>query len=112
MLMSLRLFTRAPCARIRPWLSATCSAGDGGSVLVAMLMVSPRRRSSVLKQQPEDVAVGVGGGRAGHGHSCGRGPGPEEARTRPGRLPVMLGAVRGSALLDSCPVWSPVPSRS
>src|SRR6266700_7958719 len=54
MLMSLRLFTRAPCTRIRSWLSASCSAGAGVSVLVAM-------HSPVLKQ-PEDVAVGVGDG--------------------------------------------------
>ena len=32
MLMSLRLFSRAPCTRIRSWLSATCSAGDCVSV--------------------------------------------------------------------------------
>ena len=36
-LMSLRLFTRAPCTRIRSWLSATCRAGGCVSVLVAML---------------------------------------------------------------------------
>src|SRR5438445_2521897 len=40
-LTSLRLFTRAPCTRIRSWLSATCSAGDCVSVLVALLIVSP-----------------------------------------------------------------------
>ena len=40
-LTSLRLFTRAPCTRIRSWLSATCSAGDCASVLVAMLTMSP-----------------------------------------------------------------------
>ena len=34
-LTSLRLFTRAPCTRIRSWLSAACSAGDCVSVLVA-----------------------------------------------------------------------------
>src|SRR6266511_2745395 len=39
-LMSLRLFTRAPCTRIRSWRSATC-AGDCVSVLVAVLIVSP-----------------------------------------------------------------------
>src|SRR5467141_3836212 len=75
MLTSLRLFTRAPCTRIRSWLSARCSVGDCVSVLVAVLIVSPsvrrgrlrglrRRRlgrSSVLKQ-PEDVAIGVGDG--------------------------------------------------
>src|SRR5512132_37533 len=38
---SLRLFTRAPCTRIRSWPSATCSAGDCVSVLVAMLIMSP-----------------------------------------------------------------------
>src|SRR3712207_4855081 len=67
-LTSLRLFTRAPCTRIRSWRSATCSAGDRVSVLVAMLIVSPSwppafllRRSPVL-EQPEHVAVGVGDG--------------------------------------------------
>src|SRR6266508_6943680 len=68
-LTSLRLFTRAPCTRIRSWLSATYSAGDCVSVLVAMLIVSPSgsdidvvgEHSSVLKQ-PEDVAIGVGDG--------------------------------------------------
>src|SRR4051794_1689856 len=38
MLTSLRLLTRAPCTRISSWVSATCSAGDCGSVLVAMLI--------------------------------------------------------------------------
>jgi hypothetical protein len=38
-LMSLRLFTRAPCTLIRSWLSAACGAGDCVSVLVAMLIV-------------------------------------------------------------------------
>src|SRR4051794_13610685 len=70
-LTSLRLFARAPCTRIRSWLSASCSADDCVSVLVAVLIVSPSvgrgrsptsgRRSSVLKQ-PEDVAIGVGDG--------------------------------------------------
>src|SRR5829696_2809165 len=40
-LTSLRLFTRAPCTRIRSWLSATCSTGDCGFVVVALLIVSP-----------------------------------------------------------------------
>src|SRR4051812_32898576 len=48
-LMSLRLFTRAPCTRIRSWRSATCSAGDCVSVLVAMLIVSPSVRRSRLR---------------------------------------------------------------
>src|ERR1700693_3569139 len=40
-LTSLRLFTRAPCTRIRSWLSAACSPGL--SVLVAMLIAGTRR---------------------------------------------------------------------
>src|SRR5918997_3211407 len=56
-LTSLRLFTRAPCTRIRSWLSAMCSAGDCVSVLVAMLIVF-----LAVLEQPEDVAVGVGDG--------------------------------------------------
>src|SRR5213075_450581 len=39
-LTSLRLFTRAPCTRIRSWLSATRSSGDRVWVLVALLIVS------------------------------------------------------------------------
>src|SRR5215213_6994219 len=54
---------------MRSWLSATCSAGDCVSVLVAMLIVSPcdaergsgGRHSSVVKQLG-DVAIGVGDG--------------------------------------------------
>src|SRR5260221_419118 len=42
-LMSLRLFTRAPCTRIRSWRSARGSSGDFVSVLVAMPRVSPSR---------------------------------------------------------------------
>src|SRR5215218_5989665 len=38
MLTSLRLFSRAPCTRIRSWLSATSSAGECVSVFVAMLI--------------------------------------------------------------------------
>src|SRR5689334_12066647 len=40
-LTSLRLFTRAPCTRIRSWLSAACCSGDGLSALVALVIVSP-----------------------------------------------------------------------
>ena len=36
-LTSLRLFSRAPCTRIRSWLSATCSAGGPISVLAGIL---------------------------------------------------------------------------
>ena len=38
-LMSLRLFSRAPCTRIQSWLSATCDVGGGLSFLEAMLLV-------------------------------------------------------------------------
>src|SRR4051794_38623804 len=40
-LTSLRLFSRAPCTRIRSWLSAACSAADWVSVLGAVLILSP-----------------------------------------------------------------------
>src|SRR4051812_39890687 len=36
-LTSLRLFSRAPCTRIRSWLSAACRAGDCASVLVVIM---------------------------------------------------------------------------
>ncbi|WP_236808226.1 hypothetical protein [Amycolatopsis albispora] len=36
---SFRLFTRAPCTRIRSWLSATC--GDRWPVRVLLLMLCP-----------------------------------------------------------------------
>src|SRR4030081_3349798 len=48
-LTSLRLFSRAPCTRIKSWLSATCSAGDCVSVLVAMLIVSPSVRRGRIR---------------------------------------------------------------
>ena len=38
-LTSLRLFTRAPCTRIRSWLSAV-QRGDGASTFVAMVIVA------------------------------------------------------------------------
>src|SRR5688572_23523299 len=41
MLTSLRLFTRAPCTRIRSWLSAARGADDCVSFLVALLIISP-----------------------------------------------------------------------
>src|SRR4051812_22282454 len=56
MLTSLRLFTRAPCTRIRSWLSARGSAGDCASVLAAVLIVG--RRSAQLLDADE-VARGV-----------------------------------------------------
>ena len=54
MLTSLRLLTRAPCTRIRSWLSAACCAGDCVSVLVAPLIVSPSVRRAAFP-----VSVGV-----------------------------------------------------
>src|ERR1017187_6472637 len=51
-LTSLRLFTRAPCTRIKSWLSPTCSAGDCVSVLVAMLIVSPSVRKASTPLRP------------------------------------------------------------
>ena len=40
-LMSFRLFTRAPCTRIRSWLSASCGADAFVSFFAAVLIVSP-----------------------------------------------------------------------
>ena len=51
-LTSLRLFTRAPCTRIRSWLSATCSAGDCVSVLVARAHRSAQRTSKMRIMLP------------------------------------------------------------
>src|SRR5664280_594239 len=48
-LTSLRLLTRAPCTRIRSWLSAACSPGDSVPVLVAMLIVSQFVRRGRLR---------------------------------------------------------------
>src|SRR5580692_803213 len=63
-LMSLRLFSRAPCTRIRSWLSA---AGDCASGLVALLIVSPpwggatttlsARRLRLLRSMPAGGAA-------------------------------------------------------
>src|ERR1041385_4790093 len=40
-LTSLRLFSRAPCTRIRSWLSAAAWAGARGPEVVAVVIVSP-----------------------------------------------------------------------
>ncbi len=40
-LTSLRLFSRAPCTRIRSWLSATCAPCPCVPGLSALLIVSP-----------------------------------------------------------------------
>src|SRR6188474_1276998 len=50
-LTSLRLFTRAPCTRIRSLLSATCRAGDCVSVLVVTLTAAPASRRDLLQQR-------------------------------------------------------------
>src|SRR5882762_3051978 len=66
-LTSLRLFSRAPCTRIRSWLSATC---DDGCLLglVAIVVVSPSvgpgPPTLLVLNQPKDVAIGVG--KRGH----------------------------------------------
>ena len=56
-LTSLRLFTRAPCTRIRSWLSAACSAGDCVSVFVAVA-----HRGSAQLLDADHVARGVAEG--------------------------------------------------
>src|SRR2546429_3976888 len=81
-LTSLRLFTRAPCTRIRSWLSATCSAGDCVSVLVALLIVSPsvgrgrlralRRRRLARSDQLRTVRLAARSPRAKPGCGAGR----------------------------------------
>ena len=59
MLTSLRLFTRAPCTRIRSWLSARGSAGDRASVLVAVLIVAAMLRQLL---DADEVARGIAEG--------------------------------------------------
>src|SRR5438445_4100553 len=54
-LTSLRLFTRAPCTRIRSWRSATYSAGNWVSVRVAMLIVSQYLRRGRLRGRAFDL---------------------------------------------------------
>jgi hypothetical protein len=52
-LTSLRLFTRAPCTRIRSWLSATCTWGACVFVVLAMLTWSPSVIVLVAQQAPQ-----------------------------------------------------------
>src|SRR5918998_6192229 len=59
----LRLFTRAPCTRIRSWLSASRSAGGCVSLLVAMLIVSPSVGASI---QPAAIAHQLAAGQLVH----------------------------------------------
>ncbi len=67
-LTSLRLFTRAPCTRIRSWPSATGSAGDRVLVFLALLIVSrptiPPRVPNRSDDPGEPPAV-LGRGRVG-----------------------------------------------
>src|SRR5947208_12079434 len=74
MLMSLRLFTRAPCTRIRSWLSAACSAGGCVSVLVAVLIVSPLLGGAAFAVQEAATGVvrGLLHGAVCTGHGCDR----------------------------------------
>src|SRR4029078_5151828 len=57
MLTSLRLFTRAPCTRIRSWARVSGLF----ALLIGFLSARGGRLSPVL-EQPEHVAVGVGEG--------------------------------------------------
>src|SRR4051794_21617603 len=57
MLTSLRLFSRAPRTRIRSWVSATCTAGACGSVVVAVLIDPP----SVARAPVYRIAARPGG---------------------------------------------------
>ena len=51
-LMFLRLFSRAPCTRMRSWLSAACSAHGCVSVLGSVLIVSPSAARGGLRCLP------------------------------------------------------------
>ncbi len=59
MLTSLRLFSRAPCTRIRSWLSAACDADDRVSVLVALLIVPSLRcaRPPKITRRPSPGSI-------------------------------------------------------
>src|SRR6187402_2236287 len=63
-LTSLRLFTRAPCTRIRSWLSATCRFDDRASVFVAKLIISPS--VSATSDQPAAIAHQLAVGQLVH----------------------------------------------
>ena len=84
-LTSLRLFSRAPCTRIRSWLSATCGADDCVSVLVAMLIVSPsprRGRLRGLRRRRLARSDGFRAARLALLRRRGRGNGPPSTRRR------------------------------
>src|SRR4051812_22030373 len=95
-LTSLRLFSRAPCTRIRSWLSAPCSAGDCVSVLVAMLIVSPSvcratSRHSPVLEQPDRSAQLLDADQVASGIAEGAVPNPVRLV---GRLLDDLGVAR------------------
>src|SRR6186997_299818 len=107
MLTFLRLFTRAPCTRIRSWLSATSSVGDCVSVLASMLIVSPSVRRDLLRadQGFEGVRYAVQVERPGMGRAVGGmrrrppGPPPGGRDRRPGMHPrtrVFSNGTKGS----------------
>ena len=62
MLTSLRLFTRAPCTRIRSWLSAACGAGDCVSVVVAIPARLESRRPVRFSDPARLTDAGLRGG--------------------------------------------------
>src|SRR5205823_4104053 len=59
-LTSLRLFTRAPCTRMRSWPSAVCDGGDCLSVLVAMLIVPSSVPARRFLHERRDPGLGLG----------------------------------------------------
>ena len=82
-LTSLRLFTRAPCTRIRSWLSAACGAGD----CVAVLR-SAHRASSCRPMVGRSIGPGSGLGRprstSQRRRASARGRTARSPRARPG----------------------------
>src|SRR5215470_8222791 len=93
-LTSLRLFTRAPCTRIRSRLSAMCCAGDCVSVLVAILIVSPSAgRAAVPLGGPPlgGPAFAVCAGVAWLGQACPRAGRRSSILNQPENIAVEVG---------------------
>src|SRR5215467_5229813 len=93
-LTSLRLFTRAPCTRIRSRLSAMCCAGDCVSVLVAILIVSPSAgRAAVPLGGPPlgGPAFAVCAGVAWLGQACPRAGRRSSILNQPENIAVGVG---------------------
>src|SRR3954451_16783851 len=61
-LTSLRLFTRAPCTRIRSWRWARGAAGEWASDVVVVLIAGVSRRRSAQVLDADDVARGIAEG--------------------------------------------------